>query len=119
MGTKTIAKDSKTDADTLEIANSLPVDFKKTIHSYFRRTSELLRHFFGLRRLEMEQAEGRNKNAYSEKLKKIVKGLETLHNEINDLRTKQEATGTKGKTMVGMCFQIMEQLNWAFKLHRE
>ncbi len=114
--TKRMAQDSKTDADTLEVVNSLPVDFKKRLHSYFRRTSELLRHFYGLRRLA-EEAE--HSNVYNQKLKKIVTGLETLYNEIGNMRKEQEVTGTKGKIMGRMCFQIMEQLDWAFKCYRE
>mmetsp|Transcript_25370 Transcript_25370/g.59413 ORF Transcript_25370/g.59413 Transcript_25370/m.59413 type:complete len:727 (-) Transcript_25370:277-2457(-) len=123
--TKRMAADSKTDADTLEVVNSLPVDFKKRLHSYFRRTSELLRHFYGLRKLALqhEEAGGDNGdssgNAYNQKLKKIVTGLETLYNEIGGLRREQEVTGTKGKIMGRMCFQIMEQLDWAFKCYRE
>lgn len=115
--TNRMASDSRTDADTLEVVNSLPVDFKKRLHSYFRRTSELLRHFFGLKRLADENLE--DNNAYQQKLSKIVKGLETLYNEIGDMRKEQEVTGTKGKTMGRMCFQIMEQLDWAFKCYRE
>ena len=126
--TKRMAQDSKTDADTLEVVTSLPVDFKKRLHSYFRRTSELLRHFFGLRKLALESEEANannengddaNANAYKQKLQKIVTGLQTLYNEIGDMRKEQEVTGTKGKIMGRMCFQIMEQLDWAFKCYRE
>jgi transcription initiation factor TFIIH subunit 1 len=120
--TKRMAQDSKTDADTLEVVNSLPIDFKNRLHSYFRRTSELLRHFFGLRKLALETKEigsSSNSDAYNQKLKKIVTGLETLYNEIGDMRKEQEVTGTKGKIMGRMCFQIMEQLDWAFKCYRE
>jgi transcription initiation factor TFIIH subunit 1 len=134
--TKRMAQDSITDADTLEVVNSLPVNFKKRLHSYFRRTSELLRHFFGLRKLALEAEEAIAANngngndnggsssdqhsiAYNQKLKKIVTGLETLYNEIGDMRKQQEVTGTKGKIMGRMCFQIMEQLDWAFKCYRE
>lgn len=125
--TKRMAEDSKTDADTLEVVNALPLDFKKRLHSYFRRTSELLRHFYGLRKLALETEEaggdssngGQPSNAYNLKLKKIVTGLQTLYNEIGDMRKEQEVTGTKGKIMGRMCFQIMEQLDWAFKCYRE
>jgi len=120
--TKRMAQDSKTDADTLEIVNSLPADFKKRLHSYFRRTSELLRHFFGLRKLMDCCVVTSNKSAYNQKLKKIVSGLELLYNEIGEMRKEQEVAGVagfKGKTMRKMCFQIMEQLDWAFKLYRE
>ena len=153
--TRRMEQDSKTDADTLQIVNSLPVDFKKRLHSYFRRTSELLRHFFGLRKLadaassssssppaaattaaaataggSTNSTTNSNSNSnsgsgsgssgiYHQKLKKIVKGLETLYNEIGEMRKEQEVTGVQGKTMGRMCFQIMEQLDWAFKLYRE
>lgn len=119
--TKRMGQDSKTDADTLWVVNSLPVEFKKRLHGYFRRTSELLRHFFGLRKLaqESEEANGKHSNAYQQKLKKIVTGLQTLYNEIGEMRKEQEVTGEKGKIMGRMCFQIMEQLDWAFKCYRE
>ena len=120
--TKRMQLDSKTDADTLEVVNSLPVEFKKRLHSYFRRASELLRHFFGLRKLAQEVSEegdGDANNAYKQKLEKIKNGLRTLHGEIDAMRNEQEVTSEKGKTMAGMCKQIMDQLNWAFKSSEE
>jgi transcription initiation factor TFIIH subunit 1 len=114
--TKKMAEDSKTDADTLEVVNALPEDFKKRLHSYFRRSSELLRHFFGLRRLT-DGSPG--STAYNQKLQKIVKGMETVYREMDEMRKEQEATGRTGETMRKMCLQIMDQLDWAFKLHRE
>ena len=116
--TKRMAQDSKTDADTLEVVNTLPVDFKKRLHSYFRRTSELLRHFYGLRRLAEEASSSDQSNVYNQKLQKIVDGLKTLHEEIGEMRNQQMGK-EQGKTMDKMCFQIMEQLNWAFKCYRE
>lgn len=113
--TKKMASDSKTDADTLEVVNALPEDFKKRIHSYFRRTSELLRHFFGLRKLAETQAN----NAYQQKLKRIVTGMETVYRDIEGMRKEFEATGDLGETMRKMCLQIMDQVERAFKLHRE
>jgi len=113
--TKKMAADSKTEADTLEVVNSLPESFKKRLHSYFRRSSELLRHFYGLRRLS-DASQG---SAYAQKLQKIVQGMETVYREMDDMRKEQEATGTTGETMRKMCLQIMDQLDWAFKLHRE
>lgn len=114
--TKKMAIDSKTDADTLEIVNSLPEDFKKRLHSYFRRTSELLRHFFGLRKLAESQG---NINAYNIKLKRIVTGMETVYRDIEGMRKELEATGETGEIMRKMCLQIMDQVERAFKLHRE
>eukprot|EP00980_Cylindrotheca_fusiformis_P022960 scaffold9951_cov146-Cylindrotheca_fusiformis.AAC.4 len=113
--TKKMAIDSKTDADTLEVVNSLPEDFKKRLHSYFRRTSELLRHFFGLRRLAEESQSG----AYNPKLKKIVTGMETVYRDMEGMRKELEATGETGEIMRKMCLQIMDQVERAFKLHRE
>jgi transcription initiation factor TFIIH subunit 1 len=49
--TKKMAQDSRTDGASLEVVNSLPEDFRKRLQTYFRRSSELQRHFFGLRRL--------------------------------------------------------------------
>mmetsp|Transcript_24503 Transcript_24503/g.50548 ORF Transcript_24503/g.50548 Transcript_24503/m.50548 type:complete len:1009 (-) Transcript_24503:944-3970(-) len=120
--TKRMQLDSKTDADTLEVVNSLPVEFKKRLHSYFRRASELLRHFFGLRKLAQEVSEdgdGDANNAYKQKLEKIKNGLRTLHGEIDAMRNEQEVTSEIGKTMAEMCKQIMDQLNWAFKSSEE
>jgi transcription initiation factor TFIIH subunit 1 len=113
--TKRIKEDSKTDADTLEVVNSLPDEFKKRLHSYFRRSSELLRHFFGLRRL----TESSNENgAYNQKLQKIVTGMENVYREMDEMRKEQKETNA-GQIMGKMWLQVMNQLDWAFKLHRE
>jgi transcription initiation factor TFIIH subunit 1 len=113
--TKKMAADSQTDADALEVVNSLPEDFKKRLHSYFRRSSELLRHFFGLRKL----ADSQGNNAFNQKLQKIVTGMETVYREMDGMRKELESTGEKGEIMRKMCLQIMDQLDWAFKLNRE
>ncbi|VEU33800.1 unnamed protein product [Pseudo-nitzschia multistriata] len=123
--TKRMQLDSRTDADTLEVVNALPVGFKKRLHSYFRRASELLRHFFGLQRLAQETdangsgGGGADRNAYKQKLEKIKNGLRTLHGDIDAMRNEQEMTSEEGKTMAGMCKQIMDQLNSAFKSSEE
>ena len=118
--TKKMAADSKTDEDALAIVNALPENFKKRLHSYFRRSSELLRHFFGLRKLaESAQATPSSANAYSQKQRKIVMGMETVYREMDGMRKELEATGETGELMRKMCLQIMDQLDWAFKLHRE
>lgn len=117
--TKRMDLDSKTDADTLEIVNALPDDFKRKLLSYFRRSSELLRHFFGLRRLLEGASQARDKSAYETKLEKILKGMRTVFQEVDDMRKKVEGTGKDGVTMRQMCLQIQDQLDWAFKLHRE
>lgn len=112
--TKKMAQDSKTNAATLEVVKILPEEFKKRLHSYFRRSSELLRHFFGLRRLE---AQG-NSGAYSQKLARIVEGMETFYREMEGMRKEFPQTET-GELQRKMCLPIMDQLDWAFKLHRE
>ena len=42
---------NKTDADAHKVASSLPDKFKWQLDSIFRRSTELFRHFFGLRRV--------------------------------------------------------------------
>jgi transcription initiation factor TFIIH subunit 1 len=112
--TNKMAQDSQTDADALEVVKALPEDFKKRLQSYFRRSSELLRHFFGLRRL----VDAQGNNTHSQKLKRIVQGMETVYREMEGMRRTLEQTET-GEIMRKMCLQIMDQLDWAFKLHRE
>ena len=112
--TKKMAQDSKTNAATLEIVKTLPEDFKKRLHSYFRRSSELLRHFFGLRQLESQG----NMGTYSKKLSRIVGGMETFYREMEEMR-KTFAQTEIGELQRKMCDPIMDQLDWAFKLHRE
>ena len=112
--TKKMAQDSKTNAATLEVVKTLPEDFKKRLHSFFRRSSELLRHFFGLRRLELQG----NSGSYSMKLKRIVEGMESFYREMEVMRKEFPQTET-GELMRKMCLPIMDQLDWAFKLDRE
>lgn len=116
--TKKMAEDSKTDEDALAVVNALPEDFKKRLHSYFRRSSELLRHFFGLRKLA-ENAKGTpSAKAYGQKLQKIVTGMENVYREMDEMRKDLEAT-SESELMRKMCLQIMNQLDWAFQLHRD
>ena len=117
--TKKMAQDSRTDEDALAIVNNLPEDFKKRLHSYFRRSSELLRHFFGLRKLAESTRGTPDFQAYTTKQRKIVIGMEAVYREIEEIRKELEATGETGTLMRKMYLQIMEQLNWVFKLHRE
>ena len=111
--TKKMAQDSQINGP-LEVVKTLPEDFKKRLHSYFRRSSELLRHFFGLRRLEAQGSSG----AYSKKLARIVEGMETFYREMEGMRREFPQTET-GELQRKMCLPIMDQLDWAFKLHRE
>lgn len=109
--TNKMVKDSMTDADTLEVVNALPDDFKKRLHSYFRRSSELLRHFFGLKRLAESSPENQD---YNQKLKKIVKGMEAIYREMEQMREGMNEAGSLGVIMRKMVLQVMEQLNHAF-----
>jgi transcription initiation factor TFIIH subunit 1 len=112
--TKKMAMDSKTEAASLEMVNQLPEDFREKLLSYFRRSSELLRHFFGLRRLE----EQRGSSASNQKLARIVLAMESFYREMEGMRKELSQTST-GELMRKMCLPIMDQLDWAFKLHRE
>lgn len=115
--TKKMANDSKTEAASLEMVNMLPEDFRQRLQTYFGRSSELLRHFFGLRRLEQETSNG-NSGVHAQKLARIVRGMETFYREMEVMRKDLPQTET-GELMRKMCLPIMGQLDWAFKLHRE
>jgi transcription initiation factor TFIIH subunit 1 len=110
--TKKMAQDSKTEAASLEVVNKLPKEFRNNLQAYFRRSSELLRHFYGLRKL------GAHVPANSQKLARIVGGMETFYREMETMRKALPHSET-GETMRKMCLPIMGQLDWAFKLHRE
>ena len=97
----------------LQRSTQLPEDFRKRLNTYFRRTSELLRHFYGLRKLE---AQGNYQN--SQKLGRIVQGLEAVYREMETMRKGLPQTEA-GEMMRKMCLPIMDQLDWAFQLHRD
>jgi hypothetical protein len=77
---KKMGDSNKTDADAQKIASQLPNDFKRQLDSFFRRSSELLRHFFGLRRVISAQEE-----ANYHKHRKSSKS--TTNNNTNDNST--------------------------------
>jgi transcription initiation factor TFIIH subunit 1 len=108
--TKKMAADAQTEADALAVVNTLPPAFRNRLTSYFRRSSELLRHFFGLRRLEAQMQ--------SAKLSRIVQGLEAVYREMEQMRKELPQT-EMGEVMRKMCLPIMDQLDNAFQLHRE
>lgn len=114
--TKKMAQDSQTEAASLEMVNKLPEDFRKKLQTYFRRSSELLRHFFGLRKLSEESTAGQQQ--HNQKLARIVRGMETFYREMEAFRKDLPETES-GQMMRKMCLPIMHQLDWAFKLHRE
>lgn len=111
--TKKMAKDSQTEAESLDMVQRLPDEFRDGLQAHFRRSSELLRHFFGLRRLVEQGSE-----ASSQKLARIVGGMERLYREMEEVRRGLPQNET-GETMRKMYLPIMEQLDWAFRIHRE
>ena len=118
--TKKMVEDARTEAASLEMVNRLPDDFRNRLHAYFRRSSELLRHFFGLRRLEEEHrlANSSSSSGYSQKLARINTAMANFYREMEGMRRDLPQTET-GEMMRKMCLPIMDQLDWAFKLHRE
>lgn len=112
--TKKMEADSKTEAESMEMVNQLPEDFREKLQSYFRRSSELLRHFFGLRRLE----ERRVGSASSKKLARIVAAMQSFYREMEAMRRDLPQSST-GEDMRKMCLPIMDQLDWAFQKHNE
>ena len=110
--TKRMAEDAKTEKDCHEAVDRLDEEFKKKLDTYFRRSSELLRHFFGLQRLEVQGKQN------EEKLSRIVQGLEAVYREMEAVR-KELPQNEDGEMMRKMCLPIMDQLDCAFKLHRE
>lgn len=108
--TKLMEKGAQTDEDSLKMVQNLPDDFRKNLQSYFRRSSELLRHFFGLRTLEGD--------SNTKKLARIVSGMESFYREMEEMRRNLPQT-SDGELMRKMCLPLMRQLDWAFKLYRE
>ena len=80
--TKKMAADSQTEADVQRLADELPDAFKAKLATYFRRASELLRHFFSLRSVFNENSDGNGgvgqSEAQTQRLTNIVKGMEKV-----------------------------------------
>lgn len=114
---KKMAADSQTEADAQKLADTLPESFRNNLANYFRRSSELLRHFFALRSVFSEDGDDNGGIGVSEaqrnRLTSIVKGMEKVHGEMYDLTRNLDLVESK------MFKPIMDQLDWAFKLHRE
>uniref|UniRef100_A0A7S4JKW9 BSD domain-containing protein n=1 Tax=Odontella aurita TaxID=265563 RepID=A0A7S4JKW9_9STRA len=118
--TNKMAADARTEADAARVAASLPEDFRARLNRYFRRSSELLRHFFALRDL-VESSPGGGaggKEEYERKMARIVKGMESVYREMEAMRKELPQT-EQGEIMRKMCLPVMDQLDWAFKLHRD
>eukprot|EP00804_Cyclotella_cryptica_P005092 CCRYP_011553-RA/>CCRYP_011553-RA protein AED:0.05 eAED:0.05 QI:0/0/0/1/1/1/4/0/729 len=84
---KKMAADSQTEADAQRLADSLPEEFRTKLAAYFRRSTELLRHFFGLRSVFSDDSDDNGGIGVSEsqrnRLTSIIKGMEKVHGEIS------------------------------------
>jgi len=103
------------DEHVSNITAPLPMEFKQNLVSFFRRSSELLRHFFGLRRLLEEDT--RESDNQRKKLVKIVQSMTTVYREMEETRKNLPQTD-QGEIMKKMCMPIMDQLDYAFKLNQ-
>ncbi|KAL9189644.1 hypothetical protein ACHAXT_009319 [Thalassiosira profunda] len=115
--TKKMAADSQTEADVQKLAEELGEEFKAKLAKYFRRASELLRHFFSLRSVFNENADGNGgvgqSAAQKDRLTSIVKGMEKVHGEMYELTRNLPLMESK------MFKPIMDQLDKAFQLHKD
>ena len=129
--TKKLVEDSKTEKDAARMTNELSQDFRKQFTKYFRRSSELLRHFYALRRLmETEQKKTSKNNdpekngkekkqqQLSQKLDRIATGLEDVYREMEGMKNVLPSSDL-GERMRKMFIPIMDQLDWASKLHKD
>jgi transcription initiation factor TFIIH subunit 1 len=119
--TKKMAQASETEAHSVKMANQLPKELRNRMQTYFRRSSELLRHFYGLRRINTETANRSDSTMQAktnQKLARIVGGLDTLYREMDSMRKSLTQSETD-EMMRKMFLPIMDQLDWAFKLYRE
>ena len=77
--TKKMAADSQSEEDVQQLVDALPDEFTAKMASFFRRATELLRHFFSLRSFFNDNSNG---DAHSElqktRLTNIVKGMEKV-----------------------------------------
>lgn len=114
--TRKMAADSQTDADVQELTDALPEEFKTKLATFFRRSSELLRHFFSLRSVFNENGDGNGGIGQSEsqknRLTNIVKGMEKVYDEMREVTQNLPEMESK------MFKPIVDQLDHAFKLHK-
>ncbi len=129
--TKKLVEDSKSEKDAAKMTNEMPQEFRNRFIKYFRRSSELLRHFYALRRMmEIEQKEqdgmkskrngnkdDKNKQS-SQKLERIVTGLVDVYREMEAMRNELPSSDL-GEKMRKMFIPVMDQLDWASKLHKD
>jgi len=103
--TNKIKESTKTEADTMAQVKSLPEQYKREIEKFFLRSSEILRHFYGL--LNTDE---------NKKLDKIVDGIRVLYEEIQNLRKLLLDSGEEGVEIVlSLCLSIIKQLDHAVK----
>lgn len=104
-----MSESTKTEEDAKQLAKSLPDRGK--LETFFHRSSELLRHFYGIIGLG-DQLSDREKR----KLAKIKNGIELLYREMEDLRRALLGRNGEGEeVMRKICLTVMEQLDWAIK----
>lgn len=113
--TKKMAADSQTDADVQQLVDTLPEDFRNNLATFFRRSTELLRHFFTLRSAFDDDTDGngglfRGSESRKEKLTKIVKEMEKEHRKMYELTRNLPLIESK------MFKPIMDQLDWACQM---
>ena len=114
--TKKMAADSQTEADVQLMADTLDEEFRTKLSSFFRRAAELLRHFFSLRSVFNDDSNGgtaRLSESEKKRMANIVKGMEKVYGEMHKMKLNLQGIES------AMCNPIMDQLDWAFKLHRE
>ena len=108
---KRMSESTKTDTDLMKLVQSLPDSFRSKIKSFFQRSSELLRHFYGLLTLYEDFTDNEK-----QKMDRIVEGIKTLYREMEDLRKSLLGSGEKGEEVLHkLCLGIMDQLDWAIK----
>lgn len=135
-------------ASVTKVTSSLPQDFKIKLISFFRRSSELLRHFYLIRQSLMldsheEQQHNHQQSSFTsvvmpnsvsqqsrntgnksnsdehqkKKLRKIVSSMEQFYREMEETRKSLPMT-EQGELMGKMCMPIMDQLDYAMRVHR-
>merc|ERR1711957_47772 len=112
--TKRMKIDSVTESDTIKMTNQLDDNFRKKLILYFHRATELLKHFFALRRvMEKEKrsgnCRGKDGQKFSEKITKVVDCMNQVYREMDEMRKDSP------EMMRNMCFPIMSQLDFACK----
>eukprot|EP00816_Leptocylindrus_hargravesii_P008217 CAMPEP_0196807134 /NCGR_PEP_ID=MMETSP1362-20130617/7081_1 /TAXON_ID=163516 /ORGANISM="Leptocylindrus danicus, Strain CCMP1856" /LENGTH=631 /DNA_ID=CAMNT_0042180913 /DNA_START=37 /DNA_END=1928 /DNA_ORIENTATION=+ len=102
-----MSESTKTEEDARQLARTLPDRDK--LETFFHRSSELLRHFYGIIGLG-DQLSDREQ----QKLGKIRNGIESLYREMEELRRALLGRNGEGEeVMRKICLTVMEQLDWA------